>query len=100
MGEIRMLCEEGDVKITWNPDKPEEVKNAKEMFLRLKEKGHIFFKVSKTKKKRKWGLIGKEVVKTEKGERVRWFGEADGELLVEFDEKAEKIVAAPVVTGG
>lgn len=100
MGEIRMLCEEGDVKISWNPDNPDEVKNAEEMFKSLKEKGHIFFKVSKKKSKKKWGLIGKETVKEEKGDRVRWFGKTDGELLVEFDPKAEKVVAAPVVTGG
>lgn len=100
MGEIRMLCEEGDVKITWNPDNTEDVKNAKEMFDSLKAKGHLFFKINKKTKKRAWGLLGKSATKGEKGEQVRWFGKADGELIAEFDPKAEKVVAAPAVSGG
>ena len=55
--EIRMLCAEGDVKISWNPDDPEEVKNAEAMFKSLKDKGHLFFRVKKEKKKFGWGLI-------------------------------------------
>lgn len=125
MGEIRMLCEKGDVRVQWNPDNPEEVKTAEEMFLRLKEKGHLFFRIQKT------GLLRK---KEKRGERIRAFSEAkdgamlavfeptpgkephklelvgklddkkkkksESELIKEFDPKAEKIVATPPVGGG
>jgi hypothetical protein len=128
MGEIRMLCEKGDVQIKWDENNPEEVKTAEEMFLRLKEKGHMFFKIAKG------GLFRKKI---KRGERIRAFKEAEGgamlsvfepttakepgkephkleligkidkkakkpegELIKEFDPKAEKIVATPPVGGG
>lgn len=117
-----MLCDKGDVKITWNPKNPEEVKTAEEMFLSLKAKGHMFFKISKA------GVFRR---KEKRGERVRAFSEAkgamiavfdpkeplkpevevvgrlghkkrdsEGELIKDFDPEAEKIVATPPIGGG
>lgn len=98
MGEIRSLCAEGDIKLSWDPEKPEEVKRAREMFSDLRAKGHLFFKV--TRKPKKWGLLSRSKPKGEKGEQVKFFGKADGELIVEFDEKAETIVDTPALGGG
>lgn len=122
MGEIRMLCEVGDVKVSWDADKPDEVKNAEEMFKSLKEKGHLFFKVTK-----KGGLFRRA---GKRGDRIRAFSEvkdkgemisvldpgsaplkleakpyekkkkADGEMIKDFDPEAEKIVATPPIGGG
>jgi hypothetical protein len=115
-----MLCAKGDVTIRWNPKNPDEVKTAEEMFLSLKSKGHMFFKISKA------GVFRR---KEKRGERVRAFAEAkgamiavfepkeplkgevvgrighkkrdaDGELIKDFDPEADKIVATPPIGGG
>ena len=102
--EIRMLCEKGDVKVSWNPNDPDEVKNAEAVFKTLKEKGHLFFRVKKEKKKFGWGLISvkkrAKAAEANKGEKVSWFDGTAGELIAEFDPKAEKVVATPMVSGG
>jgi hypothetical protein len=74
----------GDVKITWDPTNPEDVKNAKDHFDKLKKDGHIFFKV---------GDDG------QKGKKVKEFDEKMAELVCEFDPKAD-VVSMPLPRGG
>ena len=74
----------GDVKITWDPENPEDVKNARDHFEKLKKSNHIFFKVTDD---------------GSKGKKVKDFDEQLGELVCEFDPKAD-VVAAPLVSGG
>jgi hypothetical protein len=74
----------GDVKLSWNPENPDEVKNARDHYETLKKSNHIFFKV---------GADGS------KGKKVREFDGALGDLVCEFDPKAD-VVAAPMVSGG
>ena len=76
------LC--GDVKLTWDPENPEEVKHAKDHFDKLKKQAHIFFKLTGAK---------------EKGEKIEEFPAKDGELICEFDPKAD-VVATRVPVGG
>lgn len=94
MGQMSCLCDEGDVKITWDPANEEEVRNARQMFDRLKEKGHLFFRMSKEKP------ASPGAQPKEEKEPARFFDGADGELIVEFDPKAERVVATPPVSGG
>lgn len=49
MGEIRVLNQHGDEKITWNPDDAEDVARAKAEFDRLKGDGYEFYEVVQTK---------------------------------------------------
>ncbi len=74
----------GDVKISWNPEDPKDVQNARDHFEKLKKENHIFFKLS---------------ADGSKGKKVKEFDEALGELVCEFDPKAD-VVAAPMVSGG
>lgn len=74
----------GDVKLTWDPDNPEEVRHARDHFEKLKKAGHLFFKVR---------ALGK------KGTLVDSFDEGLGKLICEFDPKAD-VIAAPVPRGG
>lgn len=74
---------EGDVKLSWNPDNADEVKNAKDHFDKLKASGHIFFRL-------KDGA---------KASRMKDFDAKAGELTCEFDPKAD-IVATPIPRGG
>ena len=74
----------GDVKLTWNPENPDEVKHARDHFEKLKKAGHIFFRIAPDGKK---------------GDKVAAFGGNEGELLCEFDPKAD-MVATQVPVGG
>ncbi len=96
MGELCLLNDLGDVKISWDPSNPEEVSRAREMFKSLQDKGHLFFKLAK--KPKGWGLILKR--KAKKGDQVTSFSKMDGELIVDFCPETEKIVATPPVGGG
>lgn len=72
--ELIVLDQTGDTKIIWDPDKPEEVEQARETFNKLKKKGYIGYSVDR------------------KGER--------GTVLREFDSNAEKLILAPATVGG
>lgn len=74
----------GDVKLTWDPLNPDEVKHARDHFEKLKKAGHIFFKI---------GAPGK------KGAKIDGFEEGLGKMICEFDPKAD-IIATPVPRGG
>jgi len=76
------LC--GDVKLTWDPNNPKEVEHAKRHFEELKKKGHIFF------------LIAPD---GQKGDKRKNFDGGDGQLICEFDPKAD-VVATQVPVGG
>jgi len=65
---------EGDTKIIWDPENPDEVKNARRTFDDLRGKGFNAYSVKRT------------------GEQ--------GEILRTFDPKAEKIIMAPPMAGG
>jgi hypothetical protein len=58
----------------WDPDNAEEVRHAREQFDELKKKRFAIFRVN---------AIGNK-----------------GELMREFDPRAEKLIAVPPVVGG
>ena len=74
----------GDVKVSWDPKNPDDVKNAKDHFDKLKKTGHIFFKLDKDGKK---------------GKKVSSFDESAGELVCEFDPEAD-VVGTKLPSGG
>lgn len=67
MGEIRVLNEQGDVTVTWDPKDAESVKRAEAEFERLKADGYDFFTVVETK----------------------------GKAIKKFDPTLERLIAAP-----
>ena len=74
----------GDLKISWDPEKPAEVEHARQHFNTLKKQGHIFFKVA---------------ARGKKGEKVSSFEESAAKLICEFDPKSD-VVATRVPVGG
>lgn len=74
----------GDVKISWDPSNPEDVKNAKDHFEKLKKTGHLFFRIEADGKK---------------GSKVKKFEDGMGELVCEFDPKAD-VLATQLPVGG
>ena len=75
MGTIsKMTATEGDLKLQWNPKKPDEVAKAKEFFDKCIADGFIAFKL---------GFLGKRSKK-----------------LAEFDPEAKRIVLIPLMMGG
>ena len=74
VGELIVMDITGDTKTVWNADRPEEVEAAKAQFDSLKKKGYIAYKVDK------------------KGEK--------GEIMREFDSKAESVILSPPMRGG
>lgn len=71
---MAIMGKEGDTKIMWSADRPEEVENARNSFNALREKRYLAFRVN------------------EKGDK--------GEQMKEFDPKAEKIILVPPMAGG
>lgn len=84
MPSIAMPDTTGDVKLSWDPENPEDVKNAKDHFDKLKSTGHIFFKIDGAGKK---------------GKKVKDFEDGSGELVCEFDPKAD-VMATKLPSGG
>lgn len=74
----------GDVTLSWDPSKPEEVKHARAHFEKLQKAAHIFFRVSP-----EGGKLDK----------LESFDENVGELICEFDPNAD-VVATQVPVGG
>lgn len=72
--ELIVLDHTGDTKTIWDPDKPEEVEQARETFAKLRKKGYMAYSVDR------------------KGEK--------GAVLREFDPSAEKMILAPQMVGG
>lgn len=64
----------GDYKVVWDPDRPDEVDEARRAFDKFKKKGHTAFRVKKDGSK--------------------------ADVLKEFDPDAEAIIMAPPVAGG
>jgi hypothetical protein len=73
-GLLQFMSEEGDTRVIWDPDNPDEVAAAKAQFDTLVKKGYQAYRV------RRGG---------EKGERVR-----------EFDPTMERVILAPATVGG
>ncbi len=84
MPSIAMPDTSGDVKLTWNPDNEDEVKHAKDHFDKLKSQGHIFFRIA---------------ADGGKGRKIAVFEDGKGELICEFDPKAD-VLATPLPRGG
>jgi len=74
MGQLRAMGYAGDIKVIWDPEKPDEVDVARRTFDELKEKGYNAYSVKR---------------RGDKGEVVR-----------KFDPEAEKIIMAPPMAGG
>jgi len=72
--EMNILGKKGDVRVTWNPDKKDEVKVAENTFKAMIKKKYKAFLVSKNGKK--------------------------GKQITEFDKNAERILFLPEVGGG
>ncbi len=75
MGELSVMGQRGDVRLSWDKSKPDEVEAAKKMFDDLKAKGCLAFKV------------------------VPWFG-TRGQQIDAFDVNADRIILAPPMRGG
>lgn len=76
-----MTCEmavmtpaDGDLKVIWDSDKPEEVAHARKTFTEFKSKGYLAYQVNKAGDK--------------------------GEVMKDFNAEAEKIILAPRMMGG
>lgn len=74
VGELCIMDHTGDTKLIWNPNNEDETSAARTMFNSLKKKGHIAYRVSS--------------------------GGDKGEVMTEFDPRAEKIIMTPPVVGG
>jgi hypothetical protein len=74
----------GDVKLTWNPENPDEVKHAKDHFEALRKSGHIFFRIESDGKK---------------GAKIKKFDDGLGEVLCEFDPNAD-VMGTKLPSGG
>jgi hypothetical protein len=74
VGILATLAPAGDLKSTWDSERPDEVSAARKQFDDLTKKGYLAFKVKKDGDK--------------------------GELIREFDPEAEKIILSPPVRGG
>lgn len=75
MAEMAIMSRDGDSKLIWDKDNPDEVENARRTFDELKKKGFIAYKVE-----------------GRKGEK--------GEVLRAFDPDAERLIMAPPMVGG
>jgi len=51
MGEMKILSEEGDTKISWNPEKEKETEIARDKFNEMIKKGFKAFRVDDSGKK-------------------------------------------------
>jgi hypothetical protein len=47
MGELRILCTEGDQKVVWDPNNKDQVEVARMTFDKLKEKNYKAYSVDK-----------------------------------------------------
>ena len=75
MGEIsKTTITEGDLRLQWDPKKPDEVVKAEEFFDKCIADGFIAFKL---------GFLGER-----------------GKKLAEFDQEAKRIVLIPPIMGG
>lgn len=74
----------GDMKISWDPEKPEEVEHARKHWEKLKASGHIFFRIAP---------------EGGKGKKVSSFDGQEAGLLCEFDPNADAL-ATRVPVGG
>lgn len=74
MGELAMLNATGDTKLYWSAGNTDEVANARRTFNDLRAKGHLAYKLSEDGTK--------------------------GEMLLEFDPMAQRIILAPAMKGG
>lgn len=74
---IRELCVKGDgVLASWDPEDPESVSRAREVFDALRAKGARFFRVNPDKPKER------------------------GELVHEFDAQDRELILVPRIAGG
>ena len=90
MNELRIMDKQaGDLKITWDPEKPVEVEAARAAFKEAQAKGMLLYEILR---------FGK------RGETLEEFdpdcGSVGGKVIREFDPKAKRIVATPPVAGG
>jgi hypothetical protein len=73
-GTMSIMGKEGDLKVTWNSDEPDEVAAARVQFSNLVGKGYLAFKTDK------------------KG--------GQGEQMREFDVTAERVILVKQLKGG
>lgn len=74
MGELKIISEEGDTKVVFDPENKDEVKAAKKQFDDLISKGFSAFKVKKS------------------GEK--------GKKITQFDKESGRIILVPQMQGG
>jgi hypothetical protein len=74
MGTLKTLSHEGDTRISWDADNPDEVAVAREAFLRLIRRGYLAY--------------------TADGDEAR------GSQIHAFDPEAETVVLVPALQGG
>lgn len=71
---FEQMCSKGDIKHTWNPKKPDDVREAKLMFEAMTAKGFRAFRMLK--------------------------GGAQGEMIETFDPAARRVLFVPPMQGG
>lgn len=73
-GEMRIMGKDGDLKVIWDSDKPDEVESARKQFNEMTGKNYIAFSVKKD---------------GEKNEKIH-----------KFDPNLEKMILVPMLKGG
>lgn len=74
---LNLLSQKGDeVVVSWDPNDPEQVKQAEKSFAKLQKKGCIFYEV------------------------VQETGRKVGRQITQFDPNKENITARPAMAGG
>lgn len=74
MGQMRVMGREGDVRIMWDPNRPDEVEHARRTFVDMRAKGYNAYSVRN------------------EGQQ--------GEVVREFDPQAARIILAMPMRGG
>jgi hypothetical protein len=102
LAAMAVMGSTGDTKYTWDPKCADEVEAAREHFNHMREKGFLVFKI----KGRICQRRGKEVTSFSARSKGYLYvapepqDEPKAELATEFDEDADRYVAAPAVAGG
>lgn len=102
LAAMAVMGSTGDTKYTWNPKNREEVDAAREHFDMMRKRGFLVFKI----KGRICQRRGQEVTSFNARSKGYLYvapepqDEPEAELATEFDETADRYVAAPAVAGG
>lgn len=92
--EVRKLSSEGDERLAWDPTDLDQLKEARDKFYDLIDKGHVAF------------AVDPRSGEANKGRKLVRFDPNAGEIVFTFRDvlkyakSGRKVVARPAVTGG